>query len=58
MPKIESHLPKGWWKHPYFDWGVNNPAPYIWCGYWLITWGLEDFSWKNWRNIRINFLPD
>lgn len=56
--KISSRLPDGWWKHPTFDWGVNNPAPYIWCGYWLITWGLQDFSWKALRELSIKFLPD
>ena len=41
---VESHLYKDWWKHPVFDFGLHYPCPYIWFGYWLITWE-DDGVW-------------
>jgi len=40
---------KRFWKHkPYFAWGMNEICPYIWLGYWLVTF--KPFS--------ISYLPD
>lgn len=56
--KIESHLPKGWWKHPTFDFGIHYPMPYIWFAYWLITWEEEEdhpFDNFQYKYIRFNW---
>lgn len=45
---IEQVRPKFWEVRPMFDWGVNNPAPYIWFGWWLITF--DPFN--------ISYMPD
>jgi len=45
-----------WWKHkPYFHFGLREDCPYIWFGYWLITW---DRSYQGMLRIDISFLPD
>lgn len=61
---IEAHLAPGWWKHPVFDFGIHYPCPYIWFGYWLITWEEEEeevfpafrFRLFYWRHPFLNVL--
>jgi len=62
---VESRLPKGWWKHPVFDFGLHYPCPYIWFGYWLVTWEEDEQGpfteyktypwWHIWRG-KVHFL--
>lgn len=55
--KIERANP--WWKEPFiFDWGVHYPCPYIWFGWWLITWQTPDWSYDKKFHISIDFQPD
>ena len=49
-----------WWKEKFFfDFsGRNLPAPYLWLGWWLITWQTSDWSYDGKFHINIDFQPD
>lgn len=41
----KSVRPNFWNVKPTFDWGMDNPCPYIWFGWWLITFDPFDISY-------------
>lgn len=51
------------WKHPLiFCWDFGVPCPYVWLGWWLVTWGNDNddgwLSWSRWKQIDVSFQPD
>lgn len=56
--KVERKTP--WWKHPFvFDFsGIHMPCPYIWFGWWLITWETSDWSHDGKFHLNVSFQPD
>jgi hypothetical protein len=47
--------PQKWWTHPLvFEWCFDCPCPYLWLGWWCLTWDCDDPWWKP----HISFQPD
>ena len=42
---VKSIRPNFWEVKPTFDWGMNEICPYIWLGWWLITFEPFDISY-------------
>lgn len=58
--KLQQVKPKIWEVKPTFDFGLKYEIPYIWFGWWLITWYEEWFKIGKISipKIEIDYLPD